>query len=334
MATQKDVAERAGVSFITVSRFLNNSGYVKNETREKIQQAIDELHYHPDSIGQSLQKGAVKSIGLIVPPVSCLPGYGTDFYHLFLQGVNQACARHGYDILYSICGRESPSEYLQLYLQRKIAGIILFIPDFDIISEDEIVKHKIPCVIYGERPRTHPISFVDADGKDALFKMTKHLIRKNFRSFGFLKGPERMYCSKDRYEGFAEAIAKNCIPDAAVSVYAGDLTVTSGISTAERLLDEKKMPEVMICSNDLMALGVMKTAKSAGLRIPQDLSICGYDDISAIEICDPPLTTIRPPVFQMGDASVDMLLELLHDPAMRQREILFPAQLMIRESTI
>lgn len=334
MATQKEVAEKAGVSYITVSRFLNDSGYVKSETREKIQRAIEELHYHPDSIGQSLQKGRVKAIGLIVPPASALPSYGSDFYHLFLQGVNQASARHGYDILYSISDRQSPADYLQLYLQRKIAGIILFIPDFEIISLDAIVKHNIPCVMYGERPRSHPLSFVDADGKDAFYKMTKYLIGRDVRSFGFLKGPARMYCSEDRYGGFAAAIAEYRIPQNSVSVYESDLSVAGGFATAERLLAAGALPGAMICSNDLMALGVMKAAHRAGLRIPHDLSICGYDDISAIEICDPPLSTIRPPVFQMGGASVDLLLDLLGDPAASPKQLLFPAELVIRDSTI
>lgn len=333
MATQKEVAEKAGVSFITVSRFLNDSGYVKKETREKIQKAIKDLNYHPDVIGQALQKGTMKSLGLIVPPFSCLPWYGTDFYHLFLQGVHEAGGRHGYDILYSTYDNESPSACLQLYHQRKAAGIILFIPDTDMIDLDEIVKHEIPCVIYGERPVNHPVSFVDADDNDAFFRMTEYLIEQNIRSFAFLKGPEKMFFSRDRYDGFIRAVTKHGIPSDDVRMYQGNMCAAFGIASMERMLSEKNVPEAVLCTNDLVALGAMKAAKRAGLRIPDDLSICGYDDISMIEISDPLLTSIRPPVFRMGGASVELLLELIENPGSAPKEMIFPAELMIRDST-
>ena len=333
MATQKEVAEKAGVSFITVSRFLNDSGYVKKETREKIQKAIEDLNYHPDVIGQALQKGKVSLIGLVVPPPACLPCYGTDFYHLFLQGVNQAGVKHGYDILYSTYDDGSSTDYLQLCLQRKTAGIVLFIPDFDLIDIDEIVKHRIPCVIYGERPPNRKVSFVDADDKDAFFRMTEYLISRNVRSFAFIKGPERMFCSNDRYAGFARALEKNRIPVSEARLFQGEMTVAFGAASMERMLADRDVPEAVLCANDLVALGVMKVAKRAGLRIPDELSICGYDDISAIEISDPLLTSIRPPVVQMGVASVELLLDLIKNPESGPKELIFPAELKLRDST-
>jgi len=333
MATQKDVAKRAGVSFITVSRCLNGSGYVSEDTRERVRKAIEELNYHPDSIGQSLQNQTVCFIGVIVPPFSEMPTYAADFFNLFLEGVDTACSEFGYDLFYSMYRSAANPDYLRLFFQRKIAGVIMFIPDLRFIDLGGLAGNRVPCVVYGERPAGGRFSWVDADDDDAFYRITTSLVQAGKRSFGFVGGLEWKTCAANRRSGFLRAMRDCGIPESAYREYAGDFTVASGIAAIERAIDRDEVPEALVCANDLMALGAIKAAKRARISIPGRLCVSGYDDIAAIEIADPPLTSIRPPVREMGAKTVELLMGLVRDPDAPTREIVFPSELVIRDPT-
>jgi LacI family transcriptional regulator len=333
MATQKDVAKRAGVSFITVSRCINGSGYVSDDTRERVKKAIEELNYHPDSIGQALQQKTVRSIGVVVPPFSEIPTYGADYYNLFLEGADAACREAGFDIVYSMYRSEARPDYLRLFFQRKIAGVILFIPDLRVVDLNGLAENRVPCVVYGERPTDGRFSWVDADDDDAFYRITTRLAHAGKRRFGFVGGLEWKTCAANRRSGFLRAMRDCGIPDSEYREYPGDFTVAAGIAAMERAIELGEVPEALVCANDLMALGAIKAAKRASIAIPGRLTVSGYDDIAAIEIADPPLTSIRPPVREMGAKTVETLVSLVRAPDEPRSNILFPSEIVLRDST-
>ena len=210
--TQVEVAKKAGVSFITVSRVINGKGYVKKETRERVLAAIKDLNYYANHIGQALRGKNVNTIGIIIPEPPNVPVHGMEYYNLLMQGIDRSTVAHKYDILLSTYKQDDSNvDYFRLYYKRKVDGIILFIPDMRYLKTDEIEKRNIPCVIIGEYPAGKNISFVDAENFEGMYRVTEYLISRGFKRIGFVKGRAFMQNSSDRYEGFLNAMKNSWI---------------------------------------------------------------------------------------------------------------------------
>jgi DNA-binding LacI/PurR family transcriptional regulator len=334
MVTQEEVAKKAGVSFITVSRVLNNKTNVKKETREKVLQIIEEMNYHPNFISQALRKSNVKTIGIIIPEPPDVPVHGMEYYNLLLQGIDRSSNDHGYDILISTCrNKDQKVDYLRLFYQRKVDGLILFIPDMNLLKIEKILKNKIPCVIVCERPAGNEVNFIDAENYEGMFRMTEYIIKKGIKNIAFIKGKPFMQNSIDRFNGFCKAMEKHNLPVNNDFVFNGDFTRKGGKDAMEKLVSMKTIPEAILCSNDLTAFGVLSVAKKFGINIPGDMSIIGFDDISISELIDPPLSTIRQPLFEMGKAAFDILYKNIIHPELPPQKKIFPVELIIRKST-
>ena len=335
MVTQEDVAKKAGVSFITVSRVLNNKGYVKVETRAKVLKTIEELNYYTNHVGQALRNKKIKTIGIIIPEPPDLPVHGMEFYNLILQGIDRSSMAHGYDILLSICRQNDIKvDYLRLFYQRKADGLIFFIPDLRHLNLFEIVKNKIPCVIISEKPEMEGINYVDSDNYEGMFKVTEHLISKNLKKIAFIKGKSFMQNSKDRYNGFLNAMEKNNLPVIEKYIFEGDFSRNSGVEIMKEIIKMNDLPDAIVCCNDHMALGVISEAKKNKIKIPEDISVVGFDDINITEFTDPSLTTVRQHLFDMGFTATEMLFKKLKDPDIIIENKIFPVELILRKSTL
>jgi DNA-binding LacI/PurR family transcriptional regulator len=334
MVTQEEVAKKAGVSFITVSRVLNDKGNVKKETRDRILKTIEEMNYHPNLIGQALRKRKVKTIGIIIPEPPDVPVHGMEYYNLLLQGIDRSSINHGYDLLFSTCRQKDQKvDYLRLFYQRKVDGLILFIPDMNILRIDKILKNKIPCVIVSERPAKNEVNFIDTENLEGMFMVTEYLINKGMKNIAFIKGKPLMRNSIDRFKGFKKAMEKNNLKVNDAIIFDGDYTKQSGMDAMEKLISMKMIPEAILCSNDLTALGVLTVSKKFGISIPDQMSVIGYDDISITELIDPPLSTVRQPLFEMGKAAFEMLYNDINHPDIPPQKKIFPVELIIRKST-
>ncbi len=338
MVTQRDVAKRAGVSFITVSRVINNNGYVKEETRQKVLDTIKELNYYPNHIGRALHMQSVNTIGVIIPAPANVTVHGTDYYNLLMAGIEKSTMAGGFDLLLSTHRSEDPQvDYLRLYYQRKVDGLILITPDLNNPQIPAIGRNNIPCVIIGDRPAGQAISYVDTDNFSGMYRLTEHLISRGHRQIAFAKGPANARNGRDRFAGFLQAMKMNNLSPAADWILEGDFTPDSGKRALQRILAHgrhtAKLPTALVCANDLMALGALSEAKNANLKIPEALALAGFDGIGVTALTDPPLTTVLQPLFDIGFTASEMLLLKLKDPQRPQENRIFPVELIPRQSS-
>jgi len=333
MSTQEEVAKKAGVSFITVSRVINGKGYVKKETREKVLSAIKDLNYYANHIGQALRGKTVNTIGIIIPEPPNVPVHGMEYYNLLMQGIDRSTVAHKYDILLSTYKQDDSNvDYFRLYFKRKVDGLILFIPDMRYLKTDEIEKRNIPCVIIGECPAGKNISYVDTENFEGMYMVAEYLISRGFRRIGFIKGRPFMQNSADRYEGFLSAMKNHGLRVDMNIVFEGDFTSISGQNAIRAIVSSGKLPDALICSNDLMALGALAEAKKNNIRIPESLALIGFDDISITVFTDPPISTVRQPLFDMGFTASEFLFSKIQYPEMPAKSMIFPVELIIRKS--
>lgn len=335
MVTQADVAKKAGVSFITVSRVLNNRGYVKKETKEKILKTIEELNYYTNHIGRSLRKKSINTIGVVIPEPPNLPVHGMEYYNMIMQGIDRFAGFNDYDILLSTYKQNDPTvDYCRLYFQRKVDGLLLFIPDMRYLKTNHIIKRNIPCVIIGERPNNANINYIDADNFEGMYKATNYLFSRGLKKIFFIKGKSHMQNSIDRINGFFKAMNENNINVPPDWIFDGDYTMISGMNIMKNIIAAGNLPDAMICSNDHMAIGAITEAKKAKIKIPEDLSIIGFDDINISALIDPPLSTVKQPLFDMGLAASEILFKKIQDPEISPVHRIYPVDLIIRKSII
>jgi LacI family transcriptional regulator len=330
MVTQNDVAERAQVSFITVSRVINNKGNVREETRERVLKAIAELNYYPNTCGRGLHYNKVNTIGVVIATSFDVNIHETYYYNELMIGIEKSCITNSCDMLISML-KESPGQefdYLKLYYERKVDGLIMVSPNLSELQLKAIIKQNIPCVVIGERFTKYKITYVDSDNRVGIFKVGEYLVQKGHRKIAFLKGMGSHGHAIDRLNGFHDLINKYKLDIPEHWILDGDFSVECGRKALQTLLAGGEMPTVIICSNDTMALGVLSEAKEAGVAVPDDLSIIGFDGVNTCKFTHPTLTSIRQPLVEMGKAAADILFQKLEDPDLPQQIKIHPVELL------
>jgi LacI family transcriptional regulator len=332
VVTQLDVAKHAGVSFITVSRVINNKPNVNEKTKERVLKAIQELRYYPNSLGRALNMNKTNIIGVEIPLMRGVTIHETPYYSQLLTGVEKACESSGYDILVSASQKERENyNYLQNYFERKVDGLIIITPDTTDIQMKDIESQNIPCVIIGERPQNQ-ISYIDTDNKEGATKLTEYLIKMGHTKIAFLKGWSYARNAADRLEGFYFTMQKHQLPVNPDWVYEGDFGYEVGKKIARIIHNEKEKPTAIICANDQMAIGFLAESQIIGQKIPEDISIVGYDDITISSYTTPPLTTARQPLLDMGFTAAKVLINRIGNHDLPINKEIFQVELMERKS--
>jgi LacI family transcriptional regulator len=333
MVTQQDVAKKAGVSFITVSRVINNQGYVKEETRQKVLETIKELHYYPNHIGRALHIKTVNTIGIIIPAPANVTVHATDYYNLLMAGIEKSTTDHQLDLLLSTYRSEDPGvDYLRLYFQGKVDGLILITPDLNHPQISNISAENIPCVIIGNRPAANSISYVDTDNFTGMYQLTEYLIHKGHHRIAFVRANPSIRNANDRLEGFQAAMKIYNLPVLEEWLLDGDFTPESGQNAFKKLLSLNNLPSAIICANDLMALGVLSEVKNAAIKVPGELALAGFDGIGMTALTDPTLTTVSQPLFDMGFTAAEILYGKIQNPEQPPEFKIFPVELVKRDS--
>ncbi len=316
MATQRQVAERAGVSFITVSRVINGRSNVKEQTRLRIEQAIRELGYYPNSQGRALNSGRTAIIGVIAPLLEARRSLeGDTYYSGLLEGVELACRKHRYDMLLSTQRiHDRDFNYLRLYSQKKVDGTVLF-GDYKLSREStmRIEREHIPIVVVGDRPKSPAISWVDTDNETSGYASAVRLLARGHRRIAFLGVTGRNANIMNRLEGVRRALAEKGLRLGDEDVFRVDLREPSDEVLAVVLGVEGRRTAV-VCGTDQLAMALLSAAKAHGIRVPEDLSIIGFDGIQAILYTDPPLDSNRQPLKDMGFAAAEILFQRIEDP--------------------
>jgi DNA-binding LacI/PurR family transcriptional regulator len=322
-----DVAQLAGVSYQTVSRVINNQPYVSEEALEKVKDAIEALGYHPSKAATKLRSKSSKTIAIIL--------YGS-WFHGPVQialNVEMAAKTSGFDvILINVTEtQQQVTEALQHVKAWSVDGIVMIIPAFG-LSGDEIqaICKDVPFVHIDSRPSLR-LPSVTLDEGDGMRQLIMHLISLGHTRFCEISGPLNWYSAKTRHQTCIETLAEYGLEQP--MHIEGNWSTPGGYQATRRLLEQGHRFTAVIAANDHMALGAYRALHMAGLSVPNDVSVVGFDDILEAAYLTPPLTTIQHNYVQLGATGLEYLLELMDDPDTGVEQRIIRPKLVIREST-
>lgn len=337
MPTIHDIAKKAGVSVGTVSNYLNNPEIVNEKTRKTIQDAIDDLGYHPHSAARSLKTKQTNRIGF-VPLISVEEnrnlGSGDNVFLDFLAAVNTIAADRGYSILLNAATtREDELRiYKRIVGEKQVDGLIVM----GTRSKDEriqfLLDQSFPFVSFGRTKDKRKYPFVDIDGAKGISDAVDHLVKLGHRRIGYIKLPDDLMCAQYRWEGFTSSMKAHGLDIDPEIVVEGGFTEDAGQIAMHLLLDKDQAPTAVLAPNDLSAFGAMRAAQSRGLQPGEDVSIVGFDNIRLSSHWYPTLTTISQPVREIGFAVTRKLIDVIKGKKVTYQEIIAP-ELITRQST-
>jgi len=323
-----DVAAQAGVSYATVSRVLNNDPHVKAETAERVRQAMDRMSYVIDRNARSLAGGHSHVIGVLVPDL------GTGYIGEIMRGIDAELDLAQYDLmLYTTHRREAKeTRYVSTITQGMADGLLIVLPRNPSSFIQILRQHYFPYVLIDYQGTNEQDHAVGATNWQGAYNATEYLIKLGHTRIGFITGSMDLGCARDRLAGFQAALRTHHLSADPQLVYEGDFHQPEGYAGGNALLSLPNPPTAIFASNDVMAMGVMDAARSHDLRIPDDVSVLGFDDIPQVQNVRPALTTVRQPLEKMGRVATQMLLDLLKDPQKDVSRVELPTELIVRDS--
>ena len=330
MASQEDVAKRARVSFMTVSRVINNHPNVRRETRERVLKAVKELSYYPNAAARALNSSKSHNIGIIFPRKDYL--LIAPFCVELCVELESRLKQHGYHLfLGSMADERQPEELYTLFKEGKVDGLIVFAPPKGDPAVLRLAAEGLPFVVVHGRTSKGTFSYVDSDNARGISLLMGYLFELGHRRIGFVTGSLAEMNSQERLRRYQHELRSRGLRPEEALVQQGDWTLESGYSGFERLMAGKNPPTAISFSNDQMAIGALKAALDLGLRIPRDVSVTGYDDIRYASFTAPGLTTIRQHIGEVGDKVAELVLEKIEGKPV-QRQIILKPELVVRSS--
>ena len=327
--TMKDVARLAGVSIQTVSMVVNDKAVVSPDTRERILAAIDELGYRPQAVGRSLRTGSTRTIGLLVSDIT------NPFFSRMADAVEDHAHRAGYNlILYNThSDAERERTYLHIAAERWVDGMLFVTTTDTLHGLDELRAAGIPTVAIDRIPHDYDGACVILDNRRTGALVAEHLLDLGHRDLGHICGPLDLRLSVERLESFESTVRERGLEPIAHAVGDASWSCESGYRAMRTLLEASRTPTAVFASNDRLAIGAMRAAVEAGLRVPYDVSIVGVDDIELAPYLTPPLTTVRQSLADVATLATKILLDLIHGREPAQTQIVFQPELVVRDST-
>jgi DNA-binding LacI/PurR family transcriptional regulator len=327
------VAKLAGVSRTTVSFVLNNVPGVKitEETRQRVLEAARELNYYPTAAARSLASGKTRRIGLIL-------GEGQErlaadaFLPTFLQGVTASVHRRGYLLMLQLAEDVASHEaYMRLIREQQVDGLILSGPRSDDPLLSELAEDQFPLILHG-RLDDCDLPCVDVDNKAGAYQAVMHLIDLGHQRIGFISNAPFSYSgAQDRFAGYRQALTEHDLPLEDRLIRMGEFLPETGQAAMEELLALPQRPTAVFAASDVVAIGAMSAIQAAGLRIPDDLAVVGFDDIFLAAHTQPPLTTIRVPAYGLGWTAAEVLISLIEGEE-EVSAVTLDTELVIRDS--
>jgi DNA-binding LacI/PurR family transcriptional regulator len=327
--TIRDVAERAGVSRQTVSRVINGKPEVSPQTRLRVLGVIEELGYRPSAVARSMVTGRTCLLGCISPNL-------VDYtFACMIENAQAEARRLGYFVLTGSAPAVADVEpLLEEMLNRHIDGLLVMNPHADERYRFvlPLVKRGLPIAYLNDRPREEPVSSVRCDDVDGGYQATRYLIGLGHRAIATIHGPTRETCTTDRLLGYRQALAEAGLKVDPALVVEGDWSPESGHRAVQRLLASQRPFTAIFAQNDRMAIGAIRALQDAGLGVPEDVSVIGFDDIPLAAYCHPPLTTLYQPMEECGRRAVRLLVETIGNPHRSPEQVLLRARLVERGS--
>lgn len=333
--TLKDIAKESGYSITTVSRALAGYDDVNEQTRLHITNIARHMGYRPNLVARQLQSQRTQTIGMVVPPSPT--GYEDDFFSLLFKGVTFGATRHHYDVLVSAQLTESDemAAYRRIAGGRRVDGLILARTHRDDPRIKYLNEIGHPFVVGGRATPGHSSDFpyIDADSQHGIWLLVQHLVEYGHRHIGLILPPEDIAYTAYRLAGYLDGLDTAGIGYVPEFVLHGDLTRDGGYDAAMQLLEQPPQLTAIIACNDLMAFGAMQAVTDRGLKVGEDIAIGGFDDLPLAQQTTPTLTTIRQPIFEIGQQLIDLLIRIINDDPPENVKRLVKPTLVIRESS-
>lgn len=323
----KDIAERVGVSITTVSLVLNNRNCrVSTETKERIFRTAEELNYVPNQIARSLATSETKTVGVIIPDIT------NPFFAEIAKGIGDALNQTGYTMFLSNSYNDSSQELAQIrkFQQHSVDGLIISSANsaqYDLTFERKL---STPLVILDRRISNFKRPRIEVDDFLGGYMATEYFLKCGHRRIACLAADQLYANAKERHNGYCQALKDYGITVDKKLIFNSDFTINGGYEGGLQAIETDAT--ALFASNDLIAIGCYQACREKGVRIPEDISVIGFDDISSAEHLSPRLTTIRQPIYEIGHTAVEMLLSLINDPNRIPPNVVFPLHLIIRES--
>ncbi|MCP2073318.1 UNVERIFIED_ORG: LacI family repressor for deo operon, udp, cdd, tsx, nupC, and nupG [Pseudomonas lini] len=328
MSNIREVARLAGVSVATVSRTLKSPERVLPQTRDKVNAAVEQAGYRPNLMAVQFRSRRTGNLVILVPAIA------NTFFARVISGAQQAAQAAGYRLL--LCdtqGREEIEEEFAALVYAHQADGVIQLRASDPFESLPPGTEPLPLVNACEVVKNAPYPTISLDNRAAAQAMTDHLIGLGHRRIGIIKGPRSSPLTLDRVAGYQDALRQAGIAADPSLICHGDFTLKAGYDGAGTMLELADRPSALFCENDEMAIGALTRIKQMGLRVPEDISLVGFDDIPFAAYCDPPLTTISQPAEIFGQKAVEMLIALIEKKPIAERHVLLPFELTVRGST-
>jgi LacI family transcriptional regulator len=328
MSTLHDVAKRAGVSPMTVSRVVNGSDAVSPMLRERVERALAETGYMPNALARSLRAQRTDTIALLLPDMT------NPFFTTLAHGVESAAREAGLTmILANTDEREDEEQRLaQMLLQRQVDGILVVPAGRGAGTIRLCREHDVPCVVVDRRPDGTDSDVVRADAEAGAYSLGQLLAGLGHRCLAVLAGPAAVPTSEDRVAGFRRAVVEEAgLPEPLV--IHGDFTIESGRQMALRAAASTPRPTALFAANNFIAIGVLHALDELGLQVPEQLAVVAFDDLPEAMVTFPFLTVVVQPAIEIGRESVAMLLRRMTDPAGPPQHVVLPTTLVVRRSS-
>jgi LacI family transcriptional regulator len=330
-ATLFDVARAVGVSIQTVSAVINDKPGISEPTRIRVRQAVGQLNYHPNILASSLRARKSFTIGVIVPSIT------NPYFPEFVRGVEDVAHENGFSLF--LCNSDNQSDkelaYLQLLRRHAIAGFIDACYMEDSRCREtliDLIEHGVPVVVLGNL-RIHPKTVVvDSKNRQGGYAAIAHLVESGHRRIGVIKPPPTIV-GLDRLSGFRFGFRDHGLPIIDQYWVEGGFDVSHGEAGIQRLLQLPEPPTAVVAANDLVAIGAATALRQLGKRVPEDISIIGYDNIRMAELYEPALTTIAQPVYEMGVTAMRAIIRRIADRSLGGTKRDFTPRLIVRSST-
>jgi len=331
--TLEDIAKLTGVSRSTVSRVVNNEPNVRKEVRARVLKVVRETGYEPDAAARSLVTRRTKIVGVIIPE-SVTAVLTTPFFSQLLSGITQTCNARHYHLTLSLLSspRGADDMYRRVVRSGYLEGIIVSSTVVDDPLIPRLLDDRFPFVSVG-RHQDKRVNYVDFDNVGASQMVVEHLLQLGHRRIATITGPQTLSSGLDRLAGYRQALEAYHVPVVRELIVEGDYTEESGISSALRLIPSE--PTAIFAASDSMASGALKTLREAGLSVPEDVALVGFDDVPIATAVAPQLTTVHQPIERMGAIAADLLLDRLNSPSQGMagvNRIVLPGELVVRES--
>ncbi len=329
MPTIKDVANRAGVAPITASRVINNSGYVSDTTRQRVEAAIEELGYVPNRIARSLRSKETHTLALVLSDIA------NPFWPIVARGVEDVANEDGFSVILGNTDESEAKEYdyVRVLLQKQVDGFILVPTRSDTRSVALIRKQQVPLVVV-DRSVWAPVDTVLSDSVGGAYQLTCHLLDAGHTHIAMLSGPREVSTAVDRVAGYRRALTEAGIPVDERMVIYGTFTQPGGYEMTQQVLALTPRPTAYFAANNFIAIGVLRALRDAGLRVPDNVALVAFDDLPPTFAMDAFLTVVAQRAYEMGQIATRLLLKRLKEPEPQgPEEIVLPIDLLVRRSS-